>query len=621
MKMRSLVNLRATATALAGFCLIVTSGCQPLTMRQRFSNFFGSPARNQDEDDWDAPSRRFVGREDQDEAQEATGPSAKTSESDSTKPNGLWWQQRKNASNASVPRVILPKDRAKIAEREGSKDHSSEVATSSKTIGPSNDAAVASAGSKRSDSDAKSTAGKTSVALYGSKEESGPGQVVSTKASVSSDAGVAKASISGENSASIADTGIHDVDIDGALASLPPQFRDVVKKTIAAARDKESLSPSNSGSSDAPAVANAVPDEPVIRRLSDTEITTPAPSESALASHAPPAAAMSALPGATGPVIEKVSATTTAPASSNNSVVTASGNVASNSVASNSVSSNATSLPSSNAPQGHSPLPSTTPAAISALPSSQPSVHPGAISTPPTNPLSWHQATSQAIELLEKQLEEKAPADDSLRMSQEITLRMLYVTQRRLDDALRPIDRLTEQEQEYVRHQMQAMYEASNPDANPARSRHWSVVMNSQREATAHLASISNLEVRSVAFCKQVDGYGVTERFPKYQFTPDQDVLLYCEVDNVAAERVKGGYETQLQGNYEICDSKGNRITEQLLPMEPEVCQNHRRDYFIVYKIYMPQQVAPGNYQLRLNIEDRKSKKFGQSTVDFEIKK
>ena len=311
----------------------------------------------------------------------------------------------------------------------------------------------------------------------------------------------------------------------------------------------------------------------MIRRLSDTEITPPA---------------------ANGNVIEKVSATTAAPASSNNSVVTASGNVAANSVAS--------SVPS--------------------LPPSPPTIHhPGATTAAPTNPITWHQTTSQAIELLEKQLEDKAPADDSLRMSQEISLRMLYVTQRRLDDALRPIDRLSEQEQEYLRHQMQAMYEASNPDANPARSRHWSVVMNSQREATAHLASISNLEVRSVAFCKQVDGYGVTERFPKYQFTPDQDVLLYCEVDNVAAERVKGGYETQLQGNYEICDSKGNRITEQLLPMEPEVCQNHRRDYFIVYKIYMPQQVAPGNYQLRLNIEDRKSKKFGQSTVDFEIKK
>ena len=593
MKMRSLVNLRATATALAGLCLVVTSGCQPLTMRQRFSNFFGPPVRNQEEDDWDAPARSRLGREDPLDAEDAMSSSAQAAESASAKPNGLWWQQRKNASNASVPRVILPKDRVKIAEQENWKDATSERASTSNAIGPSSDAGVALAGSKKTDNDSKTTGSKTTgakttVALYGPKDDSGPGQVVSTKATGSSETGAAKASISGDNNASIADTGIHDVDIDGALASLPPQFRDVVKKTIAAARDKESSNPSNIGTMDAPALANSAlansvlansvlansaPEEPVIRRLSDTEITPPA---------------------ANGNVIEKVSATTAAPASSNNSVVTASGNVAANSVAS--------SVPS--------------------LPPSPPTIHhPGATTAAPTNPITWHQTTSQAIELLEKQLEDKAPADDSLRMSQEISLRMLYVTQRRLDDALRPIDRLSEQEQEYLRHQMQAMYEASNPDANPARSRHWSVVMNSQREATAHLASISNLEVRSVAFCKQVDGYGVTERFPKYQFTPDQDVLLYCEVDNVAAERVKGGYETQLQGNYEICDSKGNRITEQLLPMEPEVCQNHRRDYFIVYKIYMPQQVAPGNYQLRLNIEDRKSKKFGQSTVDFEIKK
>ncbi len=589
MKMRSLVNLRATATALAGFCLVVTSGCQPLTMRQRFSNFFGPPVRNQDEDDWDAPARSRLGREDHDDAENAMKSSAQAAESASAKSNGLWWQQRKNANNASVPRVILPKDRVKIAERENLKDAASESASSSNAIGPSSDAGVALVGSTKSDNDSKTTGAKTAVAFYGPKDDSGPGQVVSTKASTSSETGAAKASIAGDNSASIADTGIHDVDIDGALASLPPQFRDVVKKTIAAARDKESSNPSNNGTMVAPAVGNTAPDEPVIRRLSDSEITLPAATPSNLAASASPAATTVIQPVASVPVIEKVSATAAAPTSSNNSVVTASGSVSATSATMN--------VPS------------------------PPTIQPGSTAAAPSNPITWHQATSQAIELLEKQLDDKAPADDSLRMSQEITLRMLYVTQRRLDDALRPIDRLSDQEQEYVRHQMQAMYEASNPDANPARSRHWSVVMNSQREATAHLASISNLEVRSVAFCKQVDGYGVTERFPKYQFTPDQDVLLYCEVDNVAAERVKGGYETQLQGNYEICDSKGNRITEQLLPMEPEVCQNHRRDYFIVYKIYMPQQVAPGNYQLRLNIEDRKSKKFGQSTVDFEIKK
>lgn len=618
MKMRSLVNLRSTATALAGFCLVVTSGCQPLTMRQRFSNFFGSPARDHDEDDWDAPGRRYRDRDEQLESDDETGSSPKTADSAPAKSNGLWWQQRKNSSNASVPRVILPKDRAKIEEQENSKGLVRDGNSSSKTIGPANDAGIASVGSKKSDKDDKSNAGKATVALYGPNEKSGPGQLVPTKASTSSEAESVKVSIAGDNGASIADTGIHDVDIDGALASLPPQFRDVVKKTIAAARDKESSSPSSNGTKDSNAVANAEPNEPVIRRLSEPEITPPSSNGTILVANATPVAPAvtpPTPPNANASVIEKASAATPNPASSNNAVVTASGNVAANA---------ATLPPPSVAPtnaQQHLPLPSSTSPAVSPLTSSPPSQLSGATSSVSNNPITWHQATSQAIELLEKQLEEKAPADDSLRMSQEITLRMLYVTQRRLDDALRPIDRLSEQEQEYVRHQMQALYEASNPDANPARSRHWSVVMNSQREATAHLASISNLEVRSVAFCKQVDGYGVMERFPKYQFSPDQDVLLYCEVDNVAAERVKGGYETQWLCNYEICDSKGNRITEQLLPMEPEVCQNHRRDYFIVYKIYMPQQIAPGNYQLRLNIEDRKSKKFGQSTVDFEIKK
>ena len=143
MKMRSLVNLRATATALAGLCLVVTSGCQPLTMRQRFSNFFGPPVRNQEEDDWDAPARSRLGREDPLDAEDAMSSSAQAAESASAKPNGLWWQQRKNASNASVPRVILPKDRVKIAEQENWKDATSERASTSNAIGPSSDAGVA----------------------------------------------------------------------------------------------------------------------------------------------------------------------------------------------------------------------------------------------------------------------------------------------------------------------------------------------------------------------------------------------------------------------------------------------------------------------------------------------
>jgi len=186
---------------------------------------------------------------------------------------------------------------------------------------------------------------------------------------------------------------------------------------------------------------------------------------------------------------------------------------------------------------------------------------------------------------------------------------------------MRPIEGLEKHEQEYFHHQVQALHEAGNPDAMPIKSRRWSLVMNSQRQATNHLAAASNLEVRSLAFCTDVQGYGVLTKFPNYQFKPDQEILLYCELDNVLAEQVKAGFETQLQGTYEIIDPNGRRVADQLLPMEREICQNHRRDYFIIYHIFMPMQIAPGSYQMRVTIEDMKARKFGQSTLDFQIQK
>jgi hypothetical protein len=265
---------------------------------------------------------------------------------------------------------------------------------------------------------------------------------------------------------------------------------------------------------------------------------------------------------------------------------------------------------------------------IAVAPSNPNAVAPSGDSAPttpqdssPVHSLTLAESTNNAIEQLEKQVRETPATDESIRRSQEIKLRMLYVVQRRLDDALRPIEHLSDNENAFIAQEMQALFEATNPDANPVRSRHWSLVMNNQREATNYLAAASNLEIKSLAFCTEVERYGVVTKFPKSQFQADQEVLLYCEIENVSAEKIRTGFETQLQGSYEIIDSQGRKVADQLLPMEPELCQNHRRDYFIVYKIYMPQQIASGSYQLKLTIEDMKAHKWGQSQLDFQIKK
>ena len=411
-----------------------------------------------------------------------------------------------------------------------------------------------------------------------------------------------------------------EIDIEGALATVPAAYREVLRKQLNAVQQQAGGIATNERTQ-----AKTQPIE--TRSLSDgtSQIRDQAHSNFEKASNRSTNAETQQIASDKSPASSVSIRITDAGVQNRDSVSTAySMEPVTNSATI--TSAIATSLPTTPASASVvAPLDSTTrivqASAVSpiASPVSAPNLSGNAYS--PTSPSSWRHLLTQAIEQLEKQVKETPASDDNLRISQEVTLRMLYASQRRLEDAVRPIDKLSENEQEYFRHQMHALYEASNPEAMPVRSRHWSLVMNSQREATNHLAAASNLEVKSVAFCTEVERYGVITKFPKYQFQADQELLLYCEIENVAANKVKEGFESQLQGSYEIIDSQGRKVADQLLPMEPEVCQNHRRDYFIVYKIFMPPQIAAGNYQLRLTVEDMKAHKFGQSHLDFQIKK
>ncbi len=71
---------------------------------------------------------------------------------------------------------------------------------------------------------------------------------------------------------------------------------------------------------------------------------------------------------------------------------------------------------------------------------------------------------------------------------------------------------------------MLALIEASNPMRCLFRSRHLSLVMDSQRKATGFLAAASNLEVRNIAFLYRLS---VTDRnkISQIPFKPDEEVF------------------------------------------------------------------------------------------------
>lgn len=247
-----------------------------------------------------------------------------------------------------------------------------------------------------------------------------------------------------------------------------------------------------------------------------------------------------------------------------------------------------------------------------------PSASPVATATA-TSTTNWEDDMQQAIQKLRDRLSNGKELTPKERQQLEARLRMMYLAANQLDSSLQPVETWDNQEKEWFRNTLQALYHAYDTEGPESRSRRFSLVAERQRAANQHLAAISNLEVRNLEFCSAVESYGLITRFPTNSFKADQMVLLYCEIENFAAITVPEGYETEFKANYEIVDLAGNRVSEQSLPTDRQKCRNWRRDYFIAYRFHLPKDIVPGKYQLKLNIEDLKGKKFGQSSVEFTI--
>ncbi len=231
--------------------------------------------------------------------------------------------------------------------------------------------------------------------------------------------------------------------------------------------------------------------------------------------------------------------------------------------------------------------------------------------------LTWREHIQQALQQLEQ---ESAAVSPEEQVHRGMVDRLLQLSLGDINAASEPIDGLQSPGQDFIRHSLKSLYEVGNPAGNPVEIKRYTLAMLSQREALNQLAAVSNLEVQNATFCTEVDGFGVVTKFPQYNFKADQELLLYCELDNFVSTHIEGkGYETQLQGSYEIVDSNGRRVADQLLPLDSHLCRNHRRDYFIAYRIYMPPKIEPGKYQLKLTVEDLKGRKFGQTSMDFRI--
>ncbi|QDT08993.1 hypothetical protein K239x_09360 [Planctomycetes bacterium K23_9] len=211
----------------------------------------------------------------------------------------------------------------------------------------------------------------------------------------------------------------------------------------------------------------------------------------------------------------------------------------------------------------------------------------------------------------------ETPAENNRR---QIMARHLMVLAGNHEAALKDLKGLSNEEQQFLRNQLEGLHTIVDPNGHPVAGRRFSSALPKLRQATMHLsAAATALEVRSLEFCTEIEAYGQIKPFPSRQFTPGQPVILYCEVENFAVRKIDAGFETHLKGSYDVYNEAGEKMIAQPLPADKQISRNVLRDYFVAYQMSLPTKLAPGKYRLQLTMEDVGVEKYGQSAIQFEI--
>jgi hypothetical protein len=230
----------------------------------------------------------------------------------------------------------------------------------------------------------------------------------------------------------------------------------------------------------------------------------------------------------------------------------------------------------------------------------------------------WQEKLSGAISSLESSEKGNPKAPEEL--SRQARLRMLYVLAGRRDDALKPIPSAPPAMQEFWSKELYGLATLLDEEKSPDATRRAAESKQILHEALIRLGETAPLVVRNLTFCTAIQSYGCVTPFKKNEFIPDQEALLYAEMDNFSSESTSKGFHTTLRSSYQILDSAGQRVADHTFTTTEEYCQNPRRDFFIGYHLRMPKRINPGKYTLQLTIEDTKSQKVGQSSIEFRIK-
>ncbi|MCH8880708.1 MAG: hypothetical protein IID34_12615 [Planctomycetes bacterium] len=138
------------------------------------------------------------------------------------------------------------------------------------------------------------------------------------------------------------------------------------------------------------------------------------------------------------------------------------------------------------------------------------------------------------------------------------------------------------------------------------------------------LVSNADLEIPRVVLCTSIHSYGRYEVIPDGFFVSGKAnrAFLYCEVKNFATESTSDGkYRTRIAHRLELLTPQGHSVWKDTDEMEVvDICLNKRTDFFFNRLVQLPLGINPGDYVLKVTVEDKVKSRIDEASLLLEIK-
>jgi hypothetical protein len=140
------------------------------------------------------------------------------------------------------------------------------------------------------------------------------------------------------------------------------------------------------------------------------------------------------------------------------------------------------------------------------------------------------------------------------------------------------------------------------------------------RTSVAALEARAPLEITELQLCRRVKGFGEFEPLEAAACRPGHSVIVYCEMDGLRYEPEGPLQRSRLSSRVEVVASGGGEpLWTQPLGTADDLCRRRRRDYYVNYRITLPESLAPGSYQLRLVQDDLVAKHTATRAVSLVV--